>query len=281
MTNIDVTRLYEAFCALPSSEQKSGTYIAKSNFKILHNNVSDNDPEKKVPSLVLGDKEQVVKIIPANEYLPTNQAIALIEKEFKNLTLCQSLRGSAFKTPAPIASGIGPAHVIMTRFKKPCGYVSMEWDYQRVGRAMGEFAAALWMQEGLIYRDIHPYNFTIEPNGDVGILDAAAIGEPQTHLWNNPKERKSLEEMFLSPMMVKPCLVPIMATEFVKQTGISVDFAWFETLQNIVVRNLMSNNDRELVEIIASNLLELRNYNTCHRPDGKSHPSCTSPTSRL
>jgi len=268
MTNINVSRLYEAYCALPPSEQRSGTYL--SNFRILYSERT---------SIVLGDKEQVIKIIPRDD------AITAVEKEFKMLTLCRDIRGGSFVTPAPIAYGKNPNHLVMTRLEKPCGYISTEWDYQRVGQALGEFSAELWVRYGYIHDDLHPRNFTREKDGKVGVLDFESIKEPLTRVWYSPNNRKSFEEMFLPPLACEPGLAPYVASAFTERSGIPINFAWLTRLVNDQVRFMEAEWDHkdceETVEIIESNLQKWKEHLANHRPAVVSRSSCALPLRRL
>ncbi len=267
MTSIDVSKIYKAYCALPPSLKRPGTSFL--NVKLLYNEGS---------SVVLGDKKHIVKIVSSHNPL------AAVEKEFEMLRLCKSLHGKAFTTPLPIAYGKNPNYLVMTRLEKPCGYIPDGWDYSKVGRAIGEFAAELWTKHGLIYNDIHPYNFTQERDHRVGILDLASITEPRTRLWFEPDARRSLEEMFLSPMTCKPGLAPDMAEAFTARSGIPIDFAWAERLLYIVAGRMMGRRSpgecAETLRIMESNLQDWR-ARAAHSKTEAPSSACAWPSSRL
>lgn len=153
----------------------------------------------------------IIKILKPNQF-PFGMSL---KEEFALLNKLQSLRGKQFIIPKPIAYGENPQYIKMSLVGESFGWEESceASEVERIGRAVGEFAALLYMKHRAIHLDISPGNITRASNGKIGIIDIASIvcGKP--------------EDMFRTPLLnQKLNLSPYIADEFQLVSGIKIDF---------------------------------------------------------
>ena len=190
-----------------------------------------------------------------------------IQEEFKLMNQLQGLEGEHFVTPVPISCGANPDFISMVRLGRSfSGIVSDPEVIQRIGLALGEFSAQLFMKYGSVHADICPGNYTDVPGGKIGVIDIAAIVKT-----NIP------EKMFLVPILDPFNICPLMAEKFEEVSGRSIDFDLVEQLSRERLPRLLASKPPDVAAKIASrhdaNLDEWRNLrghaNTSRRPCAK------------
>lgn len=77
----------------------------------------------------------------------------------------------------------------------------------QIGKVMGDFAASLYKDFGLVYKDLHPGNMTLDNDGRIGIIDIAAINKGKA------------EEMLFLPVLYNAPMAISMARTFFRRTG--------------------------------------------------------------
>lgn len=133
----------------------------------------------------------------------------MIREEF---TLAQDLhlnmKGERYRTPIPVSFGSHPPYLAM--YHLGTSFISHLDDsfiapsaIEKIGGALGEFAARLYAKHGAIHGDLTPNNYTETPDGKIGIIDIASI-----------KKTIQPEEMFLRPLLCPHNICPSMAEKY-------------------------------------------------------------------
>lgn len=136
------------------------------------------------------------------------------QEEFTLLDKLQGLKGKLFVLPKQLSWGTNLDYLEMTKLGKTFGHIKTNpHDVKKAGLAIGEFSGLLFQKHQSVHMDICPNNFTLEPDGKIGIIDIASI-----------KQVNKPEVLFSVPLSYKQNIAPYIALNFEQQTGIALDF---------------------------------------------------------
>lgn len=198
---------------------------------------------------------EVLRVGPASIAVATAETVTKIIKAGVNprgvqppeeFALLQALHRPDSDLPFVIPKPIdyGQNFITMNRLAAPAGLAAVKANEEKIGTAIGAFAAHIWQNhKGAIHDDLALGNFTLQPDGKVGMLDIASVVPPRS---GQP------EEMFLTLLLVDANLCPYVATAFEQQTGTKIDLGIVKQMHDARLRPLLGDKTpAERAQILA------------------------------